>query len=156
GADDALGRPTVARALMARGHAESVEDAFRRWLGHGKPAWAPRDGLGPREAIVAIRSAGGLPVLAHFGEARQRIGVVRELREAGLGGLEVHYRSWERATVEAVGSVAAELRLVATGGSDYHGDLGPYADAHASLWVPPAVGEALREALGRSAYHRAR
>lgn len=156
GADDALGRPTVARALMARGHAESVEDAFRRWLGHGKPAWAPRDGLGPREAIAAIRSAGGLPVLAHFGEARQRIGVVRELREAGLGGLEVHYRSWERATVEAVGSVAAELRLVATGGSDYHGDLGPYADAHASLWVPPDVGEAFREALGRSAYHRAR
>ncbi len=147
GHDDALGRPTVARALIARGHAESVEDAFRRWLGHGQPAWAPRGGLGPREAIRAIRAAGGLPVLAHFGEARQRIGVVRELVEAGLGGLEVHYRGWERATVESVASVADELRLVATGGSDYHGDLGPYAQTHALLWVPSSVGDRLREAL---------
>ncbi|MFL5679169.1 MAG: PHP domain-containing protein, partial [Chloroflexota bacterium] len=53
--DAALGRPTVARALIAKGYATSVEDAFRRWLGHGMPAWAPRDGLGPREAIEAIR-----------------------------------------------------------------------------------------------------
>ncbi|HVL54803.1 MAG TPA: PHP domain-containing protein [Vitreimonas sp.] len=144
---DALGRPTVARALMARGHAESVEDAFRRWLGHGMPAWVPRDGLGPREAIVAIRRAGGLPVLAHFGEARERIAVVRGLVEAGLGGLEVYYRSWERATVESVAGVARELRLVPTGGSDYHGDFGPYAESHAALWVPPEVGASVRAAL---------
>ena len=32
---------------------------------------------------------------------------------------------------------------IATGGSDYHGDLGTYAEAHATLWVPPEVGEAL-------------
>jgi 3',5'-nucleoside bisphosphate phosphatase len=145
--DDALGRPTIARALIARGHAESVEDAFRRWLGHGMPAWVPRDGLGPKGAIEAIRAAGGLPVLAHFAEAAERIGVVRELVDVGLGGLEVHYRSWNRATVETVAGVARALRLVATGGSDYHGDFGPYAESHASLWVPPEVGEQLRHAL---------
>lgn len=149
GEDDALGRPTVARALVARGHAVDVEDAFRRWLGHGMPAWVPRDGLGPRAAIEAVRRAGGIPVLAHFGEARERISVVRELVEAGLAGLEVHYRSWSRTTVEAVAAVAAELRLLATGGSDYHGDLGPYAAAHAGLWVPPEVGAELAARLGR-------
>lgn len=145
--DDALGRPMVARALIAKGHATSVEDAFRRWLGHGMPAWVPRDGLGPRAAIDVIRAARGLPVLAHFGEARERIGVVRELVEAGLRGLEVHYRSWDRLTIDRVGSVADELGLVRTGGSDYHGDLGSYAESHASLWVPPDVRERLAAAL---------
>ena len=45
--DDALGRPTLARALVAAGHAESVEDAFSRLLGHGQPGYVPRTGLGP-------------------------------------------------------------------------------------------------------------
>ena len=70
----------------------------------------------------------GCPALAHFGEAPARVDVVRELAEAGLGGLEVYYRSFDSATVFAVGEVAAALGLVATGGSDYHGDTGPYAE----------------------------
>ena len=93
--DDALGRPTVARALIAAGHATTVEDAFRRLLGWGMPAYVPRSGLGPVEAIEAIRAAGGLPSLAHFSEAPTRIEVVRELADAGLGGLEVYYRSFD-------------------------------------------------------------
>jgi len=148
GEDDALGRPTVARALMAKGFATSVDDAFRRLLGHGMPAWVARAGLGPRAAIEAITRAGGLAALAHFGEARERLGTLRELRGHGLRGLEVHYRSWDRARVAEVGAVAAELGLVATGGSDYHGDLGPYAETHASLWVPPDVGRVLQQAVG--------
>jgi hypothetical protein len=137
--DDALGRPTVARALMAAGHARSVEDAFSRLLGWGKPAYVPRTGLGPIDAIDAIRAAGGLPVLAHFGEAPARVDIVRELADAGLGGLEVYYRSFDVATVDGVGDVARTLGLVPTGGSDYHGDTGSYAEAHAALWVPPEV-----------------
>ena len=137
--DDALGRPTVARALIEAGHATSVEDAFRRLLGWGMPAYVPRSGLGPVEAIEAIRAAGGLPSLAHFSEAPAKIELVRELADAGLGGLEVYYRSFDSATVAAVGEVATALHLVPTGGSDYHGDTGTYAEMHASLWVPPEV-----------------
>ena len=107
--------------------------------GWGKPGYVPRSGLGPIEAIEAIRAAGGLAVLAHFGEAPSRVEVVRELSDAGLGGLEVYYRSFDAATVFAVGEVAAALGLVATGGSDYHGDTSTYAEAHAELWVPPEV-----------------
>jgi predicted metal-dependent phosphoesterase TrpH len=137
--DDALGRPTVARALIAAGHATSVEDAFTRLLGWGKPAYVPRTGLGPVEAITAIRAAGGLAALAHFAEAPSRIEVVRELADAGLGGLEVYYRSFDVATVAAVAGVARQLGLVPTGGSDYHGDSSTYAQTHAELWVPPEV-----------------
>lgn len=148
--DDALGRPTVARALIARGHATSVEDAFRRLLGHGMPAWVPRDGLGPVEAIGAIRAAGGLPVLAHFSEAAERQSVVRDLIAVGLGGLEVHYLAWSAETVERVGQVADALGLIRSGGTDYHGDLGPYGDAIAALSIPDGVGERVRSRLARA------
>ena len=147
GADDALGRPTIARALIAAGFATSVEDAFSRLIGHGAPGYVRREGLGPEAAIQAIGAAGGIPVLAHFREAPTRVDVVRDLVDAGLRGLEVYYRTFDVPTVEAVGAVAAGMGLIATGGSDYHGDLGPYADAHASLWVPPEAGEWLVQVL---------
>src|SRR5207244_3834746 len=67
--DDALGRPTIGRALIAAGYATSVEDAFRRLIGWGGPAYVQREGMGPRQAIDAIGAAGGVPVLAHFSAA---------------------------------------------------------------------------------------
>jgi len=142
-----LGRPTLARLLQAKGWVASVEDGFARYLGRGRPAYVPREGIGPRAAIAAIRLAGGLPVLAHFSEAPQRVDLVTELRDAGLGGLEVHYRTFDRGTIATVGAVARDLALVPTGGSDYHGDTGTYAAAHAELWVPPEVGVGLLAAL---------
>lgn len=146
--DDALGRPTIARALIDAGFAASVEDAFARIIGHGAPGYVRRDGLGPGDAIRVVRAAGGIPVLAHFREAPQRIDLLRELIDVGLAGLEVHYRSFDAATTAAVGEVAATLGLLPTGGTDYHGDLGPYAESHAALWVPPGVGETLLVRLG--------
>lgn len=147
--DDALGRPTVARALIAAGYAESVEDAFRRLIGWGGPAYVPREGLGPVAAIEAIASAGGVPVLAHFSEAPGQLGLLRELRDAGLRGLEVYYRTFSPDTVALVADVAKRLMFVATGGSDYHGDLMTYAEAHATLNVPPSVADRLHGAMAR-------
>ncbi len=154
-ATPALGRPTLARALVRAGHAADVGDAFARLVGRGAPAYLPRDGIGPAVAIGAIREAGGLAVLAHFSEAPRRLAIVDELRAAGLGGLEVHYRAFDRATVEALATVAAARRLVATGGSDYHGDEGPYAVAHAELAVPDDVAAPVREALAAARALRA-
>lgn len=144
---DALGRPTIARALVRAGFATSVEDAFERIIGHGGPGYVRREGLGPEAAIAAIRAAGGLPVLAHFREGPTRVDLLRELIDAGLGGIEVYYRSFDIATVEAMAELAAGLGLVPTGGSDYHGDLGTYADSHATLAVPSEVG---REIIART------
>ena len=145
--DDALGRPTIGRALIAAGHATSVEDAFRRVIGWGGPGYVQREGMGPRDAIDAIRAAGGVPVLAHFSEAPDQVPLLRELASIGLAGLEVHYISFPPETVAAVGAVARTLGLIATGGSDYHGDTTTYADAHAALHVPEVVGERLRGAI---------
>jgi predicted metal-dependent phosphoesterase TrpH len=147
--DDALGRPTIARALVAAGHAASVDDAFQRIVGRGCPAYVPRSGLGPVGAIEAIRAAGGLPSLAHFREGVTRQELVQELVDAGLAGLEVYYRSFDRPTTEAMAQLAASMGLLATGGSDYHGDTGTYAESHARLWVPPEAGTILAEALAQ-------
>jgi 3',5'-nucleoside bisphosphate phosphatase len=148
---DALGRPRVARAMIACGYITSVEDAFSRYLSRGMPAYVPRKGLGPIEALQTTIAARGVPVLAHFSEAPERIPLLRELMEAGLRGLEVYYRTYDQRTVESLRSIAAELRLVATGGSDYHGDRETYAEAHAQLWVPPLVEAPLRVAMAEAA-----
>jgi predicted metal-dependent phosphoesterase TrpH len=144
-----IGRPQVARSLVEAGHAASVDDAMKRLLARGRPAYVPRQGLGPVEAINAIRQAGGLAVLAHFPDAPQRRDLVEQLMAAGLGGLEVYYRKFDAGTVAAMAELAAELRLVPTGGSDYHGDGETYAEAHAGLFIPNQVGAGLLEALGR-------
>lgn len=145
--DDALGRPTIARCLVTAGHASSVEDAFDRLLSRGRPGYLPRVGLGPVEAIHAIRDAGGLASLAHFAEAPERLSLLLELQGHGLVGLEVHYRSYDDATIAKLAATAAELGLVATGGTDYHGDDGPYADRLAELRIPDAVGADLLDRI---------
>jgi predicted metal-dependent phosphoesterase TrpH len=148
----ALGRPTLARALVRAGHADSVDDAFRRILAGGRPGYVPREGVGPRAAIRAIRAGGGLPVLAHFADAPSRQGLLRGLMTIGLGGLEVYYRGFDAETVIALEATARTLRLLPTGGSDYHGDRESYAEAHAHLWVPREVGLELGTALGSEAH----
>jgi predicted metal-dependent phosphoesterase TrpH len=148
GGIDALGRPHVARALVAAGHAESVDDAFRRYLEPGGVAYVRRSGIGPQTAIEAIVAAGGIASLAHSAWAPREAPVIDLLRDWGLSALEVYYASWDEATVEAMAHVAHERGLLATGGSDYHGDTGDYATAQAAIHVPPLAGERLLAALG--------
>jgi hypothetical protein len=149
--DDALGRPRIARALIACGYATSVEDAFVKHLSAGRPAYVPRLGLNAVESIRAIRRAGGLASLAHYAEAPRNLGFLRELMDAGLNGLEVYYRSYDQGTVGLLKDVATRLGLVMTGGTDYHGDRETYAEAHADLWFPPDETPKLTDALGATA-----
>jgi predicted metal-dependent phosphoesterase TrpH len=143
-----LGRPQIARCMVTARYASSVDDAMKRFLARGRPAYVPREGLGPREAISAIRAAGGLPSLAHFSDAPVRMDLVRELAAVGLGGLEVHYRHFSADTVAQMAAVAHELKLLPTGGSDYHGDDGTYAQAYLALDVPDEDAVDLFAALG--------
>jgi predicted metal-dependent phosphoesterase TrpH len=146
-ADAARGRPHVAEALVLAGRASDVSDAFARWLAWGRPAFVPRQGMGPRDAIEAIVAAGGIAVLAHPSEAADHPEDVATLRDWGLGGLEVHYRGFDRWTVDRMRQLARRFDLLPTGGSDFHGQDHDYRSVQRRTLVPDAVGEGLLTAL---------
>lgn len=145
------GRPHVARAMMAAGYVESVDEAFERYLSRDRPGYVPRQGLGPIEAIEAIRGAGGLASLAHARHAPQHRAEIRELQEVGLGGLEVYHSSFDRGVVERMEQFVELVGLVPTGGSDYHGDTMSYAEMQGWIHVPDRIGDRLLAALAEPA-----
>jgi len=117
----AIGRPQVARAMVAAGHVASIQEAFDRWLGRDGRAFVPRAGASPGSVIDVIHEAGGLASLAHPG--RTLIDEQLEpLRDAGLDALEVFHSDHTPSQVTHYAAVAAALDLLCTGGSDFHGD----------------------------------
>ena len=142
------------RCSRPKGHVTSVEDGSPGCsAGAGRRTSRAR-GSARVSAIEAIRGAGGLAVLAHFSEAPGRaMPSCASCAATGLGGLEVYYRTFDRATVAAVGAVARRAPARATGGSDYHGDTARTPRRTPQLWVPPEVGE--RAPTPRSARGRA-
>lgn len=126
-ADGAIGRPHVARAMIERGYVASVEEAFDRWLGMGKPGYMPSEKLTAQQAIAMIRDASGVASWAHpewpDGPRRFRPTeeTLRQLVDAGLGGIEVHYYEHTPETSARILALAQRYDLIPTGGSDYHG-----------------------------------
>lgn len=120
-----VGRPHVARALVQLGMADSVDQAFRRYLYHGSPYHVPKQDLDAVVAVKAVRAAGGVPVFAHP-RARSRGRIVGDdaiatLAEAGLGGLEVDHLDHEPEDRDELRALAKDLGLIVTGSSDFHG-----------------------------------
>ena len=145
--DEALGRPHIARAMVAAGYVETVQQAFGEWIDRNGPAYIAQQGMKSRAAIDVIRAAGGLPVLAHYPAAPVQSELIDLLEGWGLRGLEVYYRSFTDQTVGQMAEFAASRGLLATGGTDYHGDGITYAEARSKLSVPREVGDRLLEAL---------
>jgi len=149
--EEAVGRPHVARAMVAAGHVETVQQAFDEWIDRNGKAYVPRQGMRSREAIDAIMAAGGIPVLAHYPAAPEQPTLIELLMGWGVRGLEVYYRRYLPTTVTAMADLASRLGVLATGGSDYHGDNMSYAEATQTTFVPVEAGERLLEALSGSA-----
>ncbi len=126
-----LGRPHVAAALVAAGHATGIQDAFDRWLADGRPAHVPSRGLDPVRAVGLVGASGGAAVLAHpasLGLRRQHLrSFVQRLGAAGLAGIEVHRPEHTADQRDAYGTIARQLQLVPSGGSDFHRPDGPFA-----------------------------
>jgi len=116
-----IGRPQVARAMVAAGHVTSVQEAFDRWLAHGRPGFVPREGASSETVIRVIHAAGGVASLAHPG----KLGLeskLKALADAGLDAVEVFHPDHDASLVERYRLLARELNLLMTGGSDFHGD----------------------------------
>jgi 3',5'-nucleoside bisphosphate phosphatase len=119
----ALSRAHFARALVARGVAGDVADAFERWLGPGRPAYVAAPALPLAEAVAVVHAAGGVAVVAHPGRlpAASREAVLAACLEAGADGLEAWHPQHDRDQRRRWAGRAERQGLLATGGSDYHG-----------------------------------
>jgi len=143
----ALGRPHVARALVALGHARDVQDAFERYLAIGRPAYLEKALLPAADGIRAIRAAGGLPVIAHPGRYPAPVDL-DALAALGIGGIEVYYPAHKPEAQARFLADARRLGLVATGGADFHGDSKRAPDLGGQE-MPEGVLEEVRGAVGR-------
>ncbi|UOF89426.1 PHP domain-containing protein [Fodinisporobacter ferrooxydans] len=149
---DAIGRPHIARVLVQKGYCSTLQEAFDRYLVPGKPGFVERMKLHPQKAVQAIREARGCPVLAHPGLIGDDA-LIYDLHRHGLGGIETEHPDHSPLQRQHYQTIAVQLQLIATGGSDFHGagaehrgDLGSvkvgrdvvarlFADAHKE-WKP--------------------
>ena len=145
----AIGRPHLADALVAAGHARDRQDAFERYLADGAPAYVAHESLEPREAIRLVADSGGAPVLAHPASlrmgARELAHFVRRLTGWGLRGIEVHRPEHTPERRATLAELAHRNRIVASGGSDFHRPEDPLRPGDTG--VPPLPLDAIDRLL---------
>ncbi|WP_415951112.1 PHP domain-containing protein [Streptomyces sp. KLOTTS4A1] len=150
--DGSVGRPHIAEALVELGVVPTVSDAFTPdWLADGGRAYVEKHELDPFEAIRLVKAAGGVTVFAHpLAVKRGEVvpeSAIAELAAAGLDGIEADHMDHDAATRARLKGLAADLGLLATGSSDYHGsrktcELAEYTTD------PEVYGEIIRRATG--------
>ncbi len=154
--EEVVGRPHFAKAMVEAGFVKTFREAFDLYLAWGKSAYADRFRLPPSEGLKLIAGSGGIPVLAHPYtvklEPEELRDVVGELVAGGLKGIEVYYPEHRTKRRRQYLELCAEFDLIATGGTDFHGDLNPkvrLARGHGSLKIPDGVLPELRAAAAR-------
>lgn len=120
------GRAHMARELIALGMVSTMQQAFDRYLGPGKPGYVSMERLSAADGIRLLRDAGAVPVLAHPVRLRlndeTRIALMEELCSAGLAGVEAWHPSADGRQAMQLDQWARRRGLLVTGGSDFHGD----------------------------------
>jgi 3',5'-nucleoside bisphosphate phosphatase len=121
-AGGAVGRPHIARVMIARGFSRSIEDAFTRYL---EPCNVPKFHITFADAVEEVKRIGGVAVLAHPSSiSDNRItlkNILIALSEMGLEGIEVYSNMCYKEDINYFNNIARQLGLLVTGGSDYHG-----------------------------------
>lgn len=116
-----VGRPQIARAMVAAGHVASVQDAFERWLAAGLPGFVPRTGPSPAAVVDVIHAAGGVASMAHPAVTK-RDDLIRPLADHGLDAIEVYHSDHQPEDVQEYRSLSQRLGILVSGGSDFHGE----------------------------------
>lgn len=144
---DSVGRPHVAQAMVEAGIVATTDAAFTdEWIGNNGRAYLEKTALSPRDAVTLIREAGGAAVVAHpiwVEGPTSPEDLLRDLATAGLAGVEVDHPDHDAAARRRFGALAAELDLVPTGSSDFHGNA--HGGGIGSNTTPPEQLERLRE-----------
>lgn len=124
-----IGRAHIAQALVRKGYAADVQDAFDQYLRKGRSCYAERHTFSPEESIRIIKKAGGLAVLAHpiyiTKEEEELRKVLTQLKAYGLDGVECYYSTYPKEYRDLCLRLSNELGLLPSGGSDFHADNKP-------------------------------
>ena len=128
--DAQLGRPHIARLMIHKKIVDTIDDAFDKYLGKGRPAYVDKFRLSSADAITMILKAGGIPVLAHpalleTASADALETLLSTLKEMGLKGIEAYYPSHTNRQVTQYLKLAERFHFLVTGGTDFHGKLNP-------------------------------
>ena len=154
---EANGNPVLCRAhfaqiMVRKGYAESVKDAFNRFLSVGCYAYSNRQALTATEAVSLIHEAGGIAVAAHLHLIKKPDDELKEYLKSlipyGLDGIEGYYTDYTPEMQERYQAMAKELGLVISGGTDYHGANKPHitiGKGRGNLEIPYSVLDGLRE-----------
>jgi len=150
-ANGQLGRPHIAQAMIKMGFVESMDEAFDKFLGAGKPAYVDKDRIGCEEAIKIIRGAGGVPVLAHpallnIDDDCQLDELIQNLIKIGMRGIEVYYPEHSSEQIQHYTELADKYDLLMTGGTDFHGSITPKIEmgtGKGTLFIPYKLYEKL-------------
>lgn len=119
-----VGRMHIAKQLLAKGYCQTITEAFDRYLGERGIAYVPSKRITPLEGVKLIKAAGGLAVVAHpliFCQKGKLDDLIGGLKTYGLDGLEVYYPTHTLEDTAKLYDLAKKNRLIATGGTDYHG-----------------------------------
>ena len=155
--EEAHGNPVLCRAhfaqiMVRKGYAESVKDAFARYLSVGCYAYSNRQALTGPEAVSLIREAGGIAVAAHLHLIKKPDEELRQYLKAlipyGLDGVEGYYTDYTPDMEQRYQAMAKELGLVISGGTDYHGANKPHitiGSGRGNLEIPYTVLDGLRQ-----------
>lgn len=115
-----IGRPHIAKAITNAGGTSNVMEAYAKYIHDNSPVYVPRKTVTPQDAVEIIYDAGGIPVIAHPHDLDIAESLIKELMTYGLRGIEAYHRKHSPACVEYFSSMAEELGLIVTGGSDFH------------------------------------
>src|ERR1700748_1114812 len=119
GGADSIGRPHIAKAAGATG---DLGPFFEEYLVPGAKAFVPRRWPNAEQAIALIREAGGVAVIAHpYWDISDPKEVDDLIRSLGADGVESFYPTHSEAQTKHLLELCAELGLVPTRSSDYHG-----------------------------------
>lgn len=139
-----VGRLHVARALLKEGKIKYLAEAFQKYIGDKSPAYVSGFKFTPKEAIKLILGVGGVPVLAHPYTVHND-DLIPEFVSYGLMGLEIYYPEHSQAMVNFYLGLAKKYNLLATGGSDCHGEAKPEIKV-GSIKIPYSLVEKIKEA----------
>lgn len=150
---DVIGRPHMAAVMVQKGFVRSTRHAFDQYLADGAAADARPEKVDAGTAIEALVACGAVPILAHPGSMRlpsedQLEEMVRALAARGLRGIEAIYSAHRDEQTADYMRLAANVGLLCTGGSDYHGASKPDIDmgcGFGNMVVPVSVLDALKE-----------